>query len=114
MAMTLTARIEEWRSQLLDTSKRNRLISLNLGRAGAVKLVHPVRNDCGPALVTEGKTMSFPLKRELMGMPRKTWKPDIRLVSILFDPETETKSPAGMDRSQTVPGITAPCERATS
>ena len=41
MTTSLDARIEKWRSKLLDTSKRNRLISLNLGRAGAVKLVYP-------------------------------------------------------------------------
>src|SRR5436305_2021573 len=41
MAMNLSERIEEWRSLLLDTTKRNRLISLKLGRTGALRLVHP-------------------------------------------------------------------------
>ena len=49
MTISLADRIEEWRGQLLDTSKRNRLISLNLGRNGAIKLVHPGGSALVPA-----------------------------------------------------------------
>ncbi len=94
MGTSLTARIEEWRNQLLDTSKRNRLISLNLGRAGAVKLVHPSAESLWTSLVTDGKTMSFPLKRELLDLP--TGDQEIEPTgsySSLFDPETETTLP---------------------
>ena len=65
MATSLAERIEEWRNQLLDTSKRNRLVSLSLGRAGAVRLVHPGGN-IWTRLVADGNTMSFPLKRDIV------------------------------------------------
>jgi hypothetical protein len=67
MTMSVSDRIEEWRRQLLDTSKRNRLISLNLGRAGALKLVHPSAERLWSILFAESGTMSFPLKQELRG-----------------------------------------------
>jgi hypothetical protein len=95
MATSLSERIEEWRNQLLDTSKRNRLISLNLGRAGAVKLVHPGAEKLWTSLVAEGKTMSFPLQRELVGVPLEEQETEpTGLYPTLFDPETELKSPA--------------------
>ena len=37
----IAAKIEEWRSQLLNTSKRNKLISFKAGRSGGVNLFHP-------------------------------------------------------------------------
>ena len=94
MATSLSERIEEWRNQLLDTSKRNRLISLNLGRAGAVKLVHPGAEKLWTSLVAGGKTMSFPLQRELVGIPLEEQETEPSgLYPTLFDPETELKAP---------------------
>jgi DNA polymerase III delta prime subunit len=37
----LTACLEEWRRQLLDTSKRNRLVSSKMGRGGVLVIEHP-------------------------------------------------------------------------
>ena len=54
-------------SKLLDTSKRNRLISLSLGRAGAVNLVHPASETLWSKLVDEGESVSFPKKLYLVG-----------------------------------------------
>jgi very-short-patch-repair endonuclease len=94
MATSLNARIEEWRNQLLDTSKRNRLISLNLGRAGAVKLVHPSANTVWTNLVADAKTMSFPLKRELLDVPLEDQEAGPEgTYPTLFEPETEFRSP---------------------
>ena len=94
MAVSLNTRIEEWRSQLLDTSKRNKLISLNLGRAGAVKLVHPGAESLWTELVTEGGTMSFPLKRQLVGMAVEDLDAETTgAYPSVFDPDSDTKAP---------------------
>src|SRR4051812_42016743 len=93
MATDLSARIEEWRSQLLDTTKRNRLISLKLGRTGALKLIHPTADSLWEQLVSLGGTMSFPLRQELVGEtdeanpgdPSGQYPP-------VFDPETDANS----------------------
>ena len=94
MATSLSAQIEEWRKQLLDISKRNRLVSLNLGRAGAVKLVHPGADSLWTSLVSEGKTMLFPLKRTLLDERLESQEIEpTGLYPSLFDPETESKLP---------------------
>jgi len=62
MAMTLSNRIEEWRSQLLDTSKRNRLISLNLGRELQTASIRSVSNRIGFSIekrVPEDQSVHF-------------------------------------------------------
>ena len=96
MAMDLSARIEEWRSQLLDTTKRNRLISLKLGRAGTLKLIYPSAELLWERLVSLGETMSFPMKQELVGEPEEAddQDPSGHYPSV-FDPETDGNSPAG-------------------
>lgn len=93
MATSLSERIEEWRNQLLDTSKRNKLISLNFGRAGAVQLLHPDAESLWTNLVADGKMMSFPLKRDLLGMSTENEEtvPSDSFPS-LYDPETESKT----------------------
>lgn len=67
MTTILEARIEEWRTNLLDLSKRNRLIHLNLGRYGAVKLIHPSPQTLWSNLVGSGERFSFPEKQYLTG-----------------------------------------------
>ncbi len=91
MAISLADRIEEWRGQLLDTSKRNRLISLNLGRTGAVKLVHPGADRLWSRLVGEGLGMSFPYKRDLVGFPTENGEAAGGLEFSLLDAEDEPK-----------------------
>jgi hypothetical protein len=94
MAMDLSARIEEWRSQLLDTTKRNRLIHLNLGRTGPLRLVHPSADLIWDQLVAQSGVMSFPLKHELVGESDEATDADApRQYPAVFDPETEGSSP---------------------
>jgi hypothetical protein len=94
MATSLSARIEEWRNQLLDTSKRNRLISLNLGRSGAVKLFHPGAQGLWTSLVADAKTMSFPLKQVLLGVPLEDQDTEVTgSFPSLFDPEADSTVP---------------------
>jgi hypothetical protein len=41
MPFDLAAQILTWRTQLLDTTKRNRLINFKTGRYGGIQLAHP-------------------------------------------------------------------------
>src|SRR5581483_8225786 len=68
MAFDLDARLAEWRKSLLDTTKRNRLIKFVAGRLGGVNIVHPPAADLWGRLVRDGGTLSFPWKRELLGL----------------------------------------------
>ncbi len=92
MTMIISDRIEEWRSQLLDTTKRNRLINLKLGKTGALKLIHPTAELVWEQLVALGGTMSFPSQQELVGESDED--PSGRYPSV-FDPETDGDTSAG-------------------
>jgi very-short-patch-repair endonuclease len=94
MPFDLAARIEAWRTQLLDTTKRNRLINFKTGRGGGIAFVHPDPGDLWHFLVTQGVALPFPWKRDLIELP-----PDVDEHSrdgglTLFDfagaPEAET------------------------
>ena len=65
----IASKIEEWRGQLLDTSKRNRLISFHAGRSGGVGLAHPGADRVWETLVAGEGCMSFARRRELLGVP---------------------------------------------
>ena len=90
MNIVLTDRIEEWRSQLLDTSKRNRLIRLNLGKTGAIGLAYPDAETLWNSIVENEMTMTFPLRRELTGDPFADGKGDN--LPTLFDGESSENS----------------------
>jgi hypothetical protein len=60
-------RIEEWRKQLLDTSKRNRLISCKIGRTGAIALEHPSPSQIWRTIVVEDGSLKFVWKSDLIG-----------------------------------------------
>lgn len=95
MPAPLDARIEEWRSKLLDTSKRNRLISLNLGRAGAVKLVHPSAKALWSRLVDEEESVTFPKKLYLAGRASEGMSGDeSQEFPSLLDGDSEEKTPS--------------------
>ncbi len=66
MTVSMDAQIEEWRGKLLDTTKKNALVSLKLGKSGAVKLVHPSADELWARLVDEGESVSFPEKHALV------------------------------------------------
>lgn len=69
MASDIGAKIVEWQKQLLDTSKRNRLIKFTTVRGGGVKIIHPGCDDLWNLLVSESKTLLFPWKRDILGVP---------------------------------------------
>jgi hypothetical protein len=60
----IASTIEQWRGRLLDTSKRNRLISFHAGRSGGVGLAHPGAGRTWEALVAWESSMSFARRRE--------------------------------------------------
>jgi very-short-patch-repair endonuclease len=68
MLLDISAQIEKWRSLLLDTTKRNRLISFRTGRAGGVPLVHPDSGQVWRYVVGSNKPLTFRWKRDLIDL----------------------------------------------
>lgn len=75
MAFDITAQIETWRTQLLDTSGRNRLINFRSGRGGGILLIHPDPGDLWHVLVSQGDALNFPWKRDLIDLPEDEAEP---------------------------------------
>src|SRR5262245_1750359 len=69
MAADITARIEEWRTHLLATSKRNPLINFRTGRTGGITLLHPAVGPLWDRLVVQGGRLTFAWKRDLIDLP---------------------------------------------
>jgi len=69
MPFDIDARITDWQKQLLDTTKRNRLIKFVTGRAGGVGLLHPGFGPLWQRLVVDGQPCVFAWKREILGLP---------------------------------------------
>jgi len=88
MSFDLDARIADWRKSLLDTTKRNRLIKFVAGRGGGIYLIHPSASSLWTSLVHEGNTLSFPWKRELLGLPKEIL--DAEALATDFDPSRGT------------------------
>lgn len=60
------SRIDEWRSQLLDLSKRNRLINCRVDRTGGIRLEEPAPQALWRILVDESDSMIFVRKLDLV------------------------------------------------
>src|SRR5262245_38767415 len=75
MPFDMTAQIETWRTQLLDTTGRNRLINFRTGRGGGILLVHPDPGDLWQLLVCQGDPLTFPWKRDLIDLPEEADHP---------------------------------------
>ncbi len=69
MSHDIATKIEEWRTQLLDTTKRNPLINFKIGSAGGIALVHPEPCDIWDRLVVKSDNLTFVWKRDLVGQP---------------------------------------------
>src|SRR5262245_61008344 len=69
MASNISTQIESWRAQLLDTTKRNRLINFKAGRGGGILLSQPAPGTIWRRLVCEGQSFTFPWKRDLIDTP---------------------------------------------
>ena len=62
------SRIDGWRQQLLDTSRRNRLVNFRSGRAGGIEFAHPSAAALWARLLADGR-FTFPWKRDVLGLP---------------------------------------------
>jgi very-short-patch-repair endonuclease len=80
------ARLAEWRKTLLDTTKRNRLIKFVTGRIGGVNLLSPATGELWGKLVRDGTTLTFPWKRDLLGLPREVL--DAETLAVDFNANT--------------------------
>jgi very-short-patch-repair endonuclease len=69
MPFDINARIDVWRTQLLDTSRKNRLINFKVGRSGGIALVHPDPGDIWDRLVAGNAGLAFAWKRDLIDLP---------------------------------------------
>jgi hypothetical protein len=69
MPFDISTHIEKWRTQLLDTTKRNRLINFKTGRSGGIPLLHPEPGDLWHFLVADSQSLTFPWKRDLIDLP---------------------------------------------
>src|SRR4051812_40926970 len=82
-AFDVPARIESWRQNLLDTSRRNRLISYRAGRGGGIDFAHPDAATLWQRLVVADGRLEFRWKRDILGLPAE-----------LIDPELLAEDPA--------------------
>lgn len=97
MPFDLAARIEAWRTQLLDTTKRNRLINFKAGRAGGITLVHPDLGDLWHHLVAENAALIFPWKHNLIELPPDADEEVGGGALTLFDPADAPKAETGQE-----------------
>jgi len=97
MPFDITAQIEDWRKELLDTTKRNRLISFKGGRTGGIALVHPDPGDIWGRLVSKSKVFTFVWKRDLVELPAAEEEAAENNVPTLFDPAEPPKKEASQD-----------------
>ena len=84
MPFDIDTRIGEWRNSLLDTTKRNRLIKFVTGRAGGIKLLSPKVVDLWCHLVKDEIALTFPWKRDILGLAREVL--DAATLGVDFDP----------------------------
>jgi very-short-patch-repair endonuclease len=91
MPFDIDARIAEWRTSLLDTTKRNRLIKFVAGRVGGVNLVSPSVADLWTRLLRDGGTLTFPWKRDLLELPREIV--DAEALAADYDPKRGNLEP---------------------
>jgi hypothetical protein len=97
MPFDITARIEAWRTQLLDTTKRNRLINFKVGRAGGIALVHPDPGDFWHRLVAQDAALTFPWKRDLIDLPPDPGEAGVEGGLTLYDPATAPEPLTGQE-----------------
>jgi very-short-patch-repair endonuclease len=94
MPMDVSAQIQGWRQQLLDTSKRNRLISFKAGRTGGIPLVHPDSADLWQRLVADDKSVTFVRQAELIDLPEEPEEEQDDSPTLLDDTEPRPAVPA--------------------
>jgi hypothetical protein len=97
MPFDISAQIETWRCQLLDTSKRNRLINFKTGRSGGIPLVSPDPGDLWHRLVLKNAPLAFVWKRELIDLTLDSEEADGAGSLALYDPNQAPAKEHGPD-----------------
>lgn len=100
MPFDIAAPIEAWRTQLLDTTKRNRLINFKAGRTGGIALVHPDPGELWDRLVARNDALSFVWKRDLVELPADEEDAAAGNVPSLPDSSPEPKTETSQDLLQ--------------
>src|SRR6266508_5013258 len=95
MPFDIDARIAEWRKNLLDTTKRNRLIKFVTGRVGGIKLIYPSASELWTRMVRDGQRCTFPWKHDLLGLPPEVI--DSNTFAYDHDPNRASAIPAAGD-----------------
>src|SRR5947209_245495 len=95
MGFDMTARIEAWRTQLLDTTRRNRLINFKTGRGGGILLLHPDPGDLWERLLG-GAALPFARRRDLLDLPEPPPDADDSLTLPIHEEETP-ETPVAVD-----------------
>src|SRR5262249_19132657 len=94
----ISAQIQLWRDQLLDTSKRNRLIHFRTGRGGGVALVFPDPGDLWQRLVIDGRVVTFAWQRDLIDLPKARATEEVPSVCDPEEPLPMVKAGAQLER----------------
>lgn len=76
MPFDISTKIEAWRAQLLDMTKRNRLINFKSGRGGGIPLLYPNPGELWHLLITDSQPLTFPWKRDLIELPEDSEEED--------------------------------------
>ncbi len=93
------ARLAEWRTGLLDTTKRNRLVKFVTGRAGGIELIYPGLPEIWQRLI-QYEDLVFARKYEILNLPPERLDADV--LAIDYDPAgLEAGSPADLDNEFT-------------
>src|SRR5262245_50909725 len=95
MSFDMAARIEAWRTLLLDTTRRNRLINFKTGRGGGILLVHPDPGDLWDRLLG-GAVLRFARRRDLLDLPEPPPDTDDSL-TLPIDAEGTPETPGAAD-----------------
>src|SRR5262245_60934436 len=98
----LGERLEEWRRQLLDTSKRSRLVSCKFGRAGVLGIEHPGIDQVWETFGIQEAGAAFPWPSFLLGEDEEEVEvgTDAQLTDGVSDPtSSETADSTKPDRS---------------
>src|SRR5262249_20253212 len=103
MAFDLAARIEAWRSQLLDTTKRNRLINFKAGRTGGINFLHPHPRDPWHPPLARNRAPRFVREGALLGPPPDPGGGDPDSGLTLFEPTGSPDRDAGQNALEQSP-----------
>jgi hypothetical protein len=72
MSFNFDAKIADWRTQLLDTTRRNPLIHFRSGKTGGIDLLHPKHQAYWNRIVVDGAGFLFAWKYQLLGKAPET------------------------------------------